>query len=164
MHNSHKYITYILSELFKAETRRLEKSTDRILESHQEITHQRLDGFMYQGKFYRHSNAAVGGGKRVSLHLDLWSKMEQHLADEKQVSLDHASIHQILFKLIEPCFCLQDIRDAIPDCIIDILPQEIRSLERRRNPEFFLNHERDFKHYAKVLPRIEFYSAARLLY
>lgn len=162
MQNSHQWITAILDTLFGAEARRLQKSVDALHDQNQEACRESLDGFMFQGKFYRHSASAAGGGKRKTLHLSLWPAMQAHLADEAQVELDKQKIRQVLFRLIEPCHCLQHVRDAIPDCIADTLPPEISSLDRMGGPNF--QTLRDLRQYNAVLPRIEFYSAARLLY
>lgn len=157
-------IQYILKTLFAAETRRLQRNIDRIHLLNQEVSKQQTDGFQFQGKFYRWSQTAAGGSRGPTLHLSLWWEIQAHIADEEQIEQDRAEIQQTLFKLIEPCTNLQDVRDGIPDCIADVLPQEFAGMERMGSPIGALNHIRDIRQYNRVLPKIEFYAAARLLY
>ena len=159
---AHSIISNIIQVLFSAEERRFQKEIDRLHDQNLEVSRANLDGFMFQGRFYRHSNSAAGTGHRRTLHLDLWPNMQAHLRDREKVELDKQQIKQVLFRLIDPCSCLQHIRDAIPDCIADTLPESIRSLDRMGNPDF--KTLRDLRQYNQTLPKIEFYSAARLLY
>lgn len=162
MQNSHQWITIILDTLFTAEGRRLQKNIDQLHESNQELSKKHAEGFIFQGTFYRHSLSAAGAGTYSTLHLKLWPDMQVHLRDQEQVELDKQKIRQVLFRLIEPCHCLQHVRDAIPDCIVDTLPAEVSALDRMGGPNF--QTLRDLRQYNLVLPKIEFYSAARLLY
>jgi hypothetical protein len=164
MHSYNKYIDAIKNALFVAEDRRYEKQITDLHRSNQECMGQSLDGFMYEGTFYKPATSPFGKGIRRTLHLSLWDNMMAVLKDRKIVETDKQLIGQMLFKLLDPCFSHQDIRDAIPECIIDVCGQEITSLSRCRNPGFFLNHPRDFRQYDEILPKIEFYSAARLIY
>lgn len=157
-------IQHILKTLFAAEARRLQRNVDRIHLLNQEASKQQNDGFQFQGKFYRWSQAAAGGNKGGTLHLSLWPEIQAHVADEEQIEQDKAEIQQTLFKLIEPCTNLQHVRDGIPDCIADVLPPEFAGMERMGSPIGALNHVRDIRQYNRVLPKIEFYATARLLY
>lgn len=155
-------IKHMMEQLFAAEDRRIARNLDELHKQNQEATGQQLDGFMFEGKFYRHSNAAAGGGKRSTIHLSLWPKMEDVIRDTNQITEDRRNIEQVLFRLIEPCHCLQHVRDAIPECIVDITPVEVRELHRMGGPNW--QTLRDLRQYNKILPRIEFYSATRLIY
>lgn len=164
MRNSYEYISFILTALFSAEERRFAKAFDRLSEENQQLIGHRLDGFMYQGAFYRHSQALAGSGERRTLHLNLWPGMQDILRDRDEVERDRALMRQILFKLLEPCTQLQEIRDAIPECIVDAAPPEIAAMQRQNNGVGWINNPRDIKLYNKMLPKMEFYSAARLMY
>jgi hypothetical protein len=155
-------IQHMMQKLFVAEDRRITKALDVLIKQNQEATGMLSDGFMYQGKFYRHSNAAAGGGARTTLDLSLWPQMERLLQEKEEIELDRRQIEQVLFRLIEPCANLQHVRDAVPDCIIDITPAEVRELGRMGRPNW--QTLRDLRQYNKILPRIEFYSATRLIY
>lgn len=168
MLNSNSYIKTITDALFAPELRRFAKAEDALSDANQEVTGLALDGFTYQGVFYRHSRSSTTSGTAVharrALHLSLWPRMDAHLADKKSVEEDRAAIRQMLFRLLEPCFCDADIRDAVPECVVDALPDHITSLQRARSVDFFLRHPRDYRQYERVLPILQLYSAARLIY
>lgn len=167
MINTHSIIRHMITKLFAAEDRRFQKIIDQLHKQNQEALSIQLDGFMFQGKFYKPSNAATGGGLRKTLHLSLWDQMQAFLNDKSKIDNDATAIRQMLFKLIDPAPYIggdvyQNIRDAIPDCIADTLPPEIGMLSRMGHPDF--KTLSDLRQYNKILPLIEFYSATRLLY
>lgn len=126
------------------------------------------DGFIYMGEGYVPKGTPNGKRTLLPLHLDLWDEASSHIQDRKVIENDGAQIQMLLFKLLEPCgytgHLAQDVRDAIPECIIDVMHPDIRALRRTREPVSLLNHPRDWEFFNEVHPRIEFYSAARLLY
>ncbi len=160
-----KVQTRILEALFSAEDRRLQKAVDQIHEHNQEALKKTLDGFQFQGKFYKHSRSVTGMGSQLpTLHMSIWPEMEAHLVDRARVEEDRQLIGQVLHRLLYACIYIEQIRDAVPECIVDTLPPEIAALERQHNVLFFVNNDRDLRQFNKALPKIEFYSAARLLY
>lgn len=162
---SHEVIKLIASSLFEAEERRLRGVVDRI------IKHNSLffpdtpcDGMLFQGKPYDYSNLGTGSRTRVSTHHTLFLEMEEYIKDTETVWGDRHHISQILHGLIEPCSTFQDIRDTLPNCLSSIIPQ-IASLPRIREEAFTIrDNVRTVRQYRKALPRMEFYSTARLLY
>lgn len=169
MLNTHSYITPILSSLFQAEHRRLDGTIKRLhLANKTAWGGKEGNGFIHQGEFYVPSGTPAAGRKFLPIHCDMLGEADEFVADKQKIGNDSQVISQLLFKLLEPCgICSdlnQDIRDAIPDCITDTLPPEVKALGRIRQPTFFLNHERDLRLYNQVIPTIEFYSIARLIY
>lgn len=163
LQNTHALIDHICRTLLAAETRRLRKVIDKLIDENQQAYDSKLDGFSYAGEWYNREGLR-GMLIRKPLHISLWPKIDKYTADRGVIQDDEREIRQIFAKLYDPCFNYQDLRCATPNCIADTLPENIKSLERYRDPTFFLNHERDFKQYEKALLKIELYSAARLLY
>ncbi len=167
MHNSFQIITPIIAKLFEAENRRLEANITKVVEANNEA-HARLgNGFYYMGTAY--STKAFMRGKKafLPLHESLEGRMSDHVSDAATLEHDSVQIRQLLFKMLEPCgytgHLEQDIRDAVPDCIQDALPAEIQALGRVR-PHAAMCPITDGQFYNEVMPRIEFYAAARLFY
>lgn len=162
---SHEIIKRIMSNLFSAEERRLKEVLNGLVELNKSRYPDRPhDGFTFQGKPYDPSNLIAGRRVRVPLHVSLAPRMEQFLADHEQVWSDRHYISQLLFILLVPCTNLQDIRDALPNCISDTLP-ELKTYQRSRPEAYTIRDNiRSFRQYTKVVPRIEFYSTARLMY
>jgi hypothetical protein len=159
----HKVIDHIVDVLFAAEHRRLAHAVDDLCKANNEAYGEHFDGFHYQGQFYR-PQGLKGQLKRKVLHLSLHPRMDLHLQDEASVKLDEQMIRQTLFQLLDPCRSEQDMRDALPNCLTDTLGESAKLL--RQNDEAFTirDNERAMKQYKRVLPKLELYSAARLLY
>lgn len=168
MRNSHQLIQAILAALFTAEHRRLEGELQRLHQANKNAWAKLADGFVFQGQFFIPKDVPNGPRTNLPLHERLWGEAKEFLADRKLIEDDGQNISQLMFKLLEPCGLTghldQDIRDAVPECIQDLLSEEIRALSRIRPAKEMLHHPRDWKLYDQVHPRIEFYSAARLLY
>lgn len=163
--NSHEWIKKIAEGLFKAEERRLETIRDQLVASNKELyPNQPHDGFTYQGKVYDTSNLVRGVRTRVSLHLSLVYQMDKYLKDVEQIWGDRYYISQILFLMLQPCNSLQEIRDVLPNCLVDTLP-ELQGFQRTREEAFTITSNiRYERQYRKALARMEFYATARLLY
>jgi hypothetical protein len=163
--NAHEVIQRIARSLFSAEERRLEKVKDQLVASNKECFPDRPhDGFTYKGVPYDPSNLTKGARTRVSLHLSLSDQMDEYLEDKEKVWTDRHYISQMLFTLLHPCDSAQDIRDALPNCIVDTL-DDIKQLRRVREAAYTIqDNKMNHRQYLKILPRMEFYATARLLY
>lgn len=163
--NAHEIIKKIIAALFTAEERRLGASREVLITANAEFYPGRPhDGFIYQGKPYDRANLVNGRRTRISLHFEMVSRMDAHLADEEKVWSDRHYISQMLFTVLQPCSDWQDIRDALPNCLVDTLP-ELRSYQRNRPEAYTIQSDtRTVRQFNKILPRIEFYATARLLY
>lgn len=154
--------------LFVAEFRRLEGLIDRINTQNKELKQSNIDGFIYGGKFYRPANRSLilagPGQAKQTLHKELWPTMEDYLQDASTINNDKQMIAQSLFMLLKPCRTKPEMRDALPECIIsfwDGLSQFPRTMPAGYTLE---GNERAKRQFEKVLPKIEFYVATRLLY
>ncbi len=164
---THETISEMLSTVFLPEYRRLGNWIDRLCTQNREAYNDpELLGFIYDGKVYKpvateEANHMI---KRRGLHGTLAENMEAYLKDLSVLMEDKAFISQSLFKLLDPCENDQDVRDALPNCLADTLPR-LQGIARGR-PEAWtiVDNERAMRQYKKILPRIEMYASARLLY
>ena len=163
-HERYNLVCSIIEKLFSAERRRLQKFIDDLLKENQETTGQKTDAFRYNGQLYVPSGSAQGLKSSTTLDIKLWPKMDMYLKDTETIKNDAQEIRQILFKLLFNAETDQQIRDALPDCIIDTA-EGFSSIPRMDNPEhIIMNDNRAIRQYRKVLPKIEFYATARLIY
>ena len=164
--NSYEIIKSVMIALFTAEERRLATRVDRLVEDNrmffQTTPH---DGFHYHGKVYDPSDLMRGGKKtRVMLSPNMVDRMEEFLRDRTQIESDRKLISQVLFPLIQPCCDQQDLRDTLPNSIVDCLPS-LRALSREREVAFTLaENPRLHGQFMKILPKLDYYAAMRLLY
>lgn len=175
-------IDAILSTLLTNEENRLTRWLDEIVQSNSEAYHEIRHGFLYEGDAYRPSDFV--GAKAIQMrmpfgrikqvlpqtvplriiHPDLEPTIQAYRKDRAMIDDDRQLMSQTLFRLIDPCSTQQDIRDALPDCLTDTLGSAAK-LPRRNEPAFTIADDpRAMKQYLKALPKLQSYSAARLLF
>lgn len=168
---SYPLIEQIKRGLFEPEKRRHTRMIDQLVEQHSEILNDDLQGFIFNGENYIHTDARIRHRSYRMLAWSLVGDMETFLKDKRQVELDKDQIGQMLLKLQRHVmnagtgseFELQEQRDALPDCLLRFAPQ-LQKFERRYNINFFLRSDRDRRQFEKILPKIEMYSVTGLIY
>lgn len=149
--------------LEEPEKRRMIAYLDRIISKQTELTHCQ-PGFIYKGLTYRHSSIPRGKIEYVGLHSLLYDQMDSFLQDQLATREEIKRISQILLPLIRPCRDLQDLRDALPECLVTSFTN-ISGLPRTRPVAWCLDPEsRHWRQFHNALPIIETYAAARFLY
>ena len=158
-------IKALTSALFMAETKRLKKRELELVAENRSLSSEHYDGFFYQGQFYTDLDRSLAAkGTKASLHPSLVPSMEKHIKDKKEVEFDRLRVKQALALLLKDVRTAQDLRDALPNQLAEMIDQ-IKDMERSR-PEGFtlMTDSRKIKQYQKLREKIEFYTAARLLY
>lgn len=158
-------IKALTSALFMAETNRLKKRELELVAENRSLSSEHYDGFFYQGQFYTDLDRYIAAkGTKASLHPSLVPSMERHIKDKKEVEFDRLRVKQALALLLKDVRTAQDLRDALPNQLAEMIDQ-IKGMERSR-PEGFtlMTDSRKIKQYQKLREKIEFYTAARLLY
>jgi hypothetical protein len=165
MQQSHIIIDHTSKVLFEAERRRLQKWIDRLCRANQECySNPKLEGFLYEGIYYRPSWLGRGIWPHGALHFTLADEMRAFLIDKKIVDDDERFIRQTLFALLHPCKTDQDIRDTLPECLIPVI-SGLASYPRTRQPACTIEgNARALRQYEKILPKIELYTAARMIF
>lgn len=162
-HNFH-LINQIIDRLFTPEQRRIDQEIEALCKSQREITGDSIDGFLLDGEAFRWKTAPTVGTRKSGLHPDLNGLAREFLSTYKEVEKEKEQIRQGLILLVRPCNDLQDLRDALPNCITDTVP-ELAGLERTREPAWTIQgNRRHMRAYEHILPKLEFYSVSRLLY
>lgn len=154
----------LVEKLFEAERRRLKKIVSSIVKENNEIWGVPNDGFLFAGRFYTEKDISHRGASKISLHSALEKKMTEYHKDENEIANDGAMFQQNLFKAFEKSLNTQMLRDTLPDCISDFIP-ELKAYQRINPIGYSLEPiGRDYRQFLKVVPKIEFYAATRLLY
>ena len=160
-----------ISALFEAEERRLKKIKDKLVEDNNKLNDTDHICFVFNGDYYVHSRMLFNPvhtqsavSPKASLHLSLTDGMQEFLADKKTVDSDRHQIAQILYRLICKVTTIQQIRNAMPECIVSLVPS-LSSLQRTAPQlEYFNEDERLIRQYNSLLPKIEMYSVTRYIY
>lgn len=166
MASSHLYntITTILAALFEHEEKHLRNRSDAILERHIAKGGSK-DGFRHMGMIVtKLTGSSLPRGTFDRLHESLMPEMDTLRTEKKQLETDKALIQQTLALVLKDAHTPQDIRDALPNCVQDIIPI-CRGLQRSR-PEGYtlLDNPRALSQYMRTRDRIEFHIGTRLLY
>lgn len=163
MKDMHKLIDLMIERLFASDKRRLEAWADRIVKMNQEAQKCPDNAFIYSGLFFRLSTVCGPIPRRAALHPSLAPQMDQLLKDKKIIDDEKAFVRQAIVQLLDPCESLQDIRDALPDCLVSCI-SDLSRIERSREPAFTIQgNPRALRQYQKMLPNIQVYSATRLI-
>jgi hypothetical protein len=161
-------ISEILSTIFMAEYRRLGNWIDRLCHQNAEAYGDpTLQGFVHSGKVYKPVGLKVADHQvnRRGLHHSLLADMDAYQMDLSILTRDKQFIQQALLALLDPCQDLQDVRDALPNCLASTL-ECIKGKDRGVRPEAYTlaDNPRAKRQYEKILPRIEMYAVTRLIY
>ena len=154
--------------LFVAEERRLKAAIDALVVANNEVQGQALMGFFYNGDYYIHSKALhtikLHGVVKPTLHMSLNNQMQTHLKDRVAVKLDRDQIRQILHKLLDVCLHMEHVRDALPECLVSLVP-DLAKMPRKLPQERFLQVDARLKRqFLMLLPKMEMYAVSRFLY
>ena len=153
--------------LFEAEHRRLDKIVEALDRQNREIKGYQVEGFLFQGKLYipgsaRFTNAR--GVSRQSLSFTLQDKGNEMLTDYNAIAHDQKIIEQFLYKTLYNCMDWQDIRDTVPECLVEFWP-ELHKMPRIHERAWLAPKDERYRREAeKLLPKIQFYSVTYLMY
>lgn len=160
------FIEALGKALFQAENRRINGLIVKLDEDNRRLNSSTIYGFRHKGSTYMPENAPTinRGISLPVLHWDLCPEMEDTLEDINDLRSDKKVIEQMIYKLLEPCHTTQEMRSALPESLVILLP-ELLVWPREYKEAFTIEHdERSLRQWELVKPKIEFYCATRLLY
>lgn len=162
-----KVLHGLMDQLFEPEKRRLQACLDRIIDQHEESQSAKgFLSFMYGGKTYQHSRCGAAFKNLPSLAWNLNDQMDAYLKDGRNTTQDRDLIHQAIFKCVYGWNDVQDFRNRLPEVIVPVYWLNKAAPARTVPFEEATCHlnERDKRQFSKILPKIELYSMARLIY
>lgn len=122
-------------------------------------------GFIYKGKWIPRPGAVAvirKNSPRRALPWALLPDMDRFTAEQEVVQTDKKQINQLLVKLIYQCNDIEEIRDALPNCLW--IYAGFSSHTRQFNQETFLfNDKRLIADQERLMPRIEYYLGMSLI-
>lgn len=144
-------IETIMTKLFAYEVRRHQIAIDQIVgkNSHRGTV-------LFKAKTYKPSFGSMS--RRGSLDESLWPDMDNLIKDIDAVKWDEQRFWQLLVTLLTPCQTKQEVRDALPDFIVEMLGGELALLSRI-DPEAWtiLSNHRAMKQFTEAKERLELY-------
>lgn len=159
-----KAISAFVDALFQSEENRIEQSIERLDRENRDIRGSAEWGFMWMGQRFVPKTSPYRVIKVPALAFELRRSGEFLLKDITQVNDDKQMIRQVMHLLISDCVTEQDYRDALPDSLVELSPK-LQALPRTREAGYTLcGNERAMRQFGKMLDRIDFYAATRLMY
>jgi len=160
----HQVISDIVDTLFEADSRRIASWIDQLVQKNDEIAGKAQHAFIYNGTRYRQSNVRGVIQTHPALDYTLWDEADLLIKDAKQVEQDKSFVRQTLVTLLEPCRTAQEIRNALPECLSECIPS-LREYERTAPSLYTIaNNPRAKRQIAKIMPKLELYSVARMMF
>lgn len=170
MVNTHEWLDLIIDVLCEPDTRRFKKIVDELNKQNSAIKGQNFFGFIHLGvRFidsrYTHQAKALSKVQVPTLSLQLNQEAKEFRQDYAKVDADMDKIRQALMPLLVNCLSLQDIRDSLPECIVQLIPR-LSCLPRvmADNTVHIRSNKYALKAYEKALPLMQAYSVAALIY
>lgn len=129
----------LLAQVFAGEYKRLEKMKVALAKRNLEINPDAVNGFAHRMTFFSHLPPEVTkGAHRAVPHPSLIPDLEQYHLEVQQNERDRMKITQGLAMVLRDCKTAQDVRDALPNSMADLLDQTKR-LPRTRPEAYTLD-------------------------
>lgn len=172
MINSHEWIDAITARLFAAEHRRINSMIEELNRKNSEFKKKVLYGFIHMGERYipESCRAQFAANRRQQIALptlafELLPEASAFVSDINKIKLDKDQIKQVLFKLMYQANTLQELRDTVPEVIVPLVPELAGISREMRDPTYLIKSDwRAVRDYEKVIPKIELYAMAALIY
>lgn len=167
-HNQTLWLKEIVDQLvkmiFSSEDTRIAKYKLEMVKRNRELGGNK-DGFFFQGILYSDMLTHLSfKGDRGSIYPELEKEMLSFVNDINKINYDKVRINQALSLLIRDCKDNQDLRDALPNSLVSMVPS-IANIPRQREEAYILkDNKRTYNQYMKIRSLIEFYVTAKLLY
>jgi hypothetical protein len=137
-----RFMKQIVDALIFSDYERRVKAIDAVIMKNCELQGRTEMAFAHMGKVYHYSDRPRRYRSYPMLDPSLHDEMEQWL--------------------YEDCMSHQDFRDALPECLVTLVP-DYAGLPRTREPGYtIMNKPAALKRYAKMLPKIEAYTISKM--
>jgi hypothetical protein len=124
-----------------------------------------INGFVFDGVAYRLPDPVTKEIGLRGLETELDYEMETLLSSRTQRAQEIRQISMLIFLICKDHISeFQDLRDLLPECLCPAFP-ELAQLTRTRPAAFSIQDNPSMQaKWDKALPRIEYYTATRMLY
>lgn len=161
-------VVELMEKLFEPDQRRLSGVILQMNRANRVLMQSSVDGFRYMGQCFVPKDGKfirVGHVKGLpELHDEFYPQMEQWCKDAALIQTDRAMVRQTLYRLLDGLSHDQDIRDALPECLVSLVPY-LTKLERTNEPGFNLKGEAmAYRQFQKMVEKLEIYSAVSLFF
>ena len=155
-------ITAIDKFLSEREEENENEEISRITKSNNEIVDKNYSGFLYDGYYYIDKKAQIITINKISLDPSLNDRMKSLVKTRDLIKTHRQKSRQIITKLLRHCHTIQDLRDALPDCLLPALP-DLKHTERTREEGWpLLDGKHNEKEWDEIRPLISSLAISRM--
>lgn len=172
MINSTEIAEEITLNLFSSELKRLDKELTYFINENWKITNNSLFNFndvlFYSDKFYilRNKKIRTRGTTINTIHYTLVNNFLNFFNDAKQIESDFDKIKQHILLVVLSCEIPQQLRNSLPDVLMQFSSSGISNLNRTRSIDDYMSNRIgvSFQNNFKVVEqKINYYAATHLL-
>lgn len=128
----------VCSALMNRETKRLQGVKENLIKDNSSLGGA-PEGFLYQGTIYSNAKGpARRAAKLKPIHESLTNRAEDFQFLSNKLEIDRQILRQSLSVVIPKCRTKQDVRDALPETLIEDIP-DFRGMQREREEGFLLD-------------------------
>lgn len=162
--NLHAFLDGVLDILFEPEVRRLASIVDELDAANREIRGHTVMGFLHNGQAFLPKAATIRPKQFPALAFTLTNRAAVWDKDRRQVEEDKQIIKQVLWLVTKDCTTMGDVRDALPESIVELVPS-MRSMQRANEDGYPIKGDSKlYAQYLKVREKIDVYWACRMIY
>lgn len=163
-HNSPAIIPALVASLRERDDRQLTLELQELIEANHALGRPK-HGFLYGGAFRSMlPSRAQAGAEKKQIHPSLIPAAKDYVDRSAQINKDMVRITNGLSLVMRPCKDWQDVRDAVPDALKQVIP-EMAHLSRLKEEAWALRDQPLLKHqYELTAELLLFYFTNRLLY
>lgn len=166
----------INDHLFAKEIQRINNLADILVTKNNELKQQDFHGFMLANNTFYHSrskNLPIRNRTKTTLHIKLINESNKFQSEITQLGNEKRRIYQTIIQLLQGVENIEQLRDALPDCLhpflFQLYPDYVTILSQpRQHPDGYLllqnnSSDRQYRQYQKMLPIIHSYVAISML-
>ena len=169
MKETHILIDRIISKLFENDKEVLENNIVELTQNNNVKKNSTYIGFRHMGKTFisrGHNPFRVRGKQSIlpSLAFELSNLGNKIVQQVNNLERDETEIRQILFKLLVHCICKQNIRDSLPEPVVQLFP-DLSGMPRIVPVAHYMDKDKLTRdEFDRLLPKIEAYAISKLFY
>lgn len=169
MKEKHKLIDSIINKLFENDKEVLDNQIVELTQNNNIKKNNTYMGFRHMGKTFiskGHAPFRNRGKQSIlpSLAFELATAGTKIVQQTNDLERDEKEIRQILFKLLDHCICKQNVRDSLPEPVVQLFP-DLASMPRISTVAHYMDKDKLTRNeFDRLLPKIEAYAISKLFY
>lgn len=157
-------VTILNQVLFEKDLQILDEQLKDLIEENHSLGRPK-EGFLLGGAFHTQTAPKLLRGiEKKLIHPSLLPKGREYINACNRLQTERQRLNQGLTLLLQSCRTMQDVRDALPDTVVSLLP-EVSKLSRFRGEAWaFQDRPLQLHQHKEIQALLDFYVANRILY